>query len=259
MAQDTINSIAKAFEVIRIMARQPRWELGDLCRATGFPKTTVFRIVLTLEEQGIVVQERKGGAYQLTLELFKIGTAIVSHFDLVELARPACRALLQAVDETVNLTVPSGLDMLVVDKHVTTQVLRPDSVIGTSFPIYRSASGKVYLAFLAEDEREELLQRIKTGTPGVTDKDLDLFKREFDVVRTDGFGYDNEEIYLGVRCIAAPIFDHAGQIVATLSCSIPSIRMNDQSSQLFFTEVVRAAAQVSRTLRAPEHLLPRGL
>jgi len=257
MSQDTINSVAKAFEVIRVMSRQPRWELGEICRATGFPKTTVFRIVLTLEEQGVVVQERKGGTYQLSLELFKIGSSIVSHFDLVDLARPACRALLQAIDETVNLTVPSGLDMLVVDKYVTTQILRPDSVIGTSFPIYRSASGKVYLAYLPESERNEFLQRIKTDTAGVTTKDLEMFSSEFESVRKYGFGYDNEEIYLGVRCIAAPIFDHSGQVVATLSCSIPSIRMNDNSEQLFFSEVVRAAVQISRTLRAPENILRR--
>ncbi|WP_300673428.1 IclR family transcriptional regulator [Desulfoluna sp.] len=250
MAGNTIHSIGKAFEIIDVMSRQPQWELGEICRATGLPKTTVFRIVLTLTELGYVTQEQKGGRYQLTLELFKIGSRVVSQSGLVDLARPACRALLAAVDETVNLTVPEGTDMVVVDKLGTTQVLRPDSVIGTSFPIYRSASGKIYLAFLPDTEMDDMLRRITQEDPTIREADLAELRREFVQLRRDGLAYDNEEIYLGVRCVAAPIFDHTGHVIATISCSVPSIRITDDSAELVASEVNKTAKTISCALGA---------
>ena len=93
----TIGVLGKSFGVIELMAHQGKWELRDLAKASGLPKGTLQRILLTLCELGFVSQDGKGGAYSLTLKFFKLGQRIASNNSLVEKARPACRQLMEKV------------------------------------------------------------------------------------------------------------------------------------------------------------------
>ena len=106
----TIGVLGKSFGVIELMAHQAKWELRDLAKASGLPKGTLQRILLTLCELGFVSQDGKGGAYSLTLKFFKLGQRIASNNSLVEKARPACRQLMEKVNETVNLCVAQNFD-----------------------------------------------------------------------------------------------------------------------------------------------------
>ena len=94
----TIGVLGKSFGVIELMAHQAKWELRDLAKASGLPKGTLQRILLTLCELGFVSQDGKGGAYSLTLKFFKLGQRIASNNSLVEKARPACRQLMEKRD-----------------------------------------------------------------------------------------------------------------------------------------------------------------
>lgn len=246
----TINSIAKTFEVIEVLSRKPKWELAALCRQVSLPKTTVHRIILTLQELGYVCQECERGEYSLSFKMFTTGSRAINHTGLVELARPYCQNLLKAVDETVNLCIPSGTDMCVIDKQVTSHLLRQDSLIGGMFSIYRSASGKAYLSQLAEGELRALEQQIRV-TEKLTDKNIEELRLELEQVRESGVGYDNEEEFKGVRCIASPIFDHQGKVIATIGISAPVVRLTEQNFQTAATEVRFAAARISRRLGAP--------
>lgn len=247
----TIGALGKAFSVIEMMTRKSKWELGELSKACGLPKGTLQRILLTLEELGYVSQENRGGAYRLTLKFYKIGRSIVANSSLVEQAHPACRRLLEKVNETVNLCIASGLDMVVVDQQVSRHMLRLDSIIGSSFPIYGSASGKVLMAFLDETDLNRLLGMIRAELPQVTKADLDDLNRELSIIRQEGLGFDYEEIYAGVRCIAAPVFDYSGAVTATVSCSVPTVRIDAALSEKLTLEVRRTAEEVSSILGAP--------
>lgn len=140
----------------------------DLAKASGLPKGTLQRILLTLCELGFVSQDGKGGAYSLTLKFFKLGQRIASNNSLVEKARPACRQLMEKVNETVNLCVAQNFDMVVMAQQVSWQILRLDSIIGSSFPIYPSASGKVHCAFLEESELLKFLNELREARPELT-------------------------------------------------------------------------------------------
>ena len=115
----TIGVLGKSFGVIELMAHQAKWELRDLAKASGLPKGTLQRILLTLCELGFVSQDGKGGAYSLTLKFFKLGQRIASNNSLVEKARPACRQLMEKVNETVNLCVAQNFDMVVMAQQVS--------------------------------------------------------------------------------------------------------------------------------------------
>ncbi len=103
-----IGSVSKACLLIETLSTKKSWELAELSRALGLPKTTVHRMLLTLEDNGYVFQEKQRGEYCLSFKLFSIGSRILRHSSLVDMARPYCRELLEAVDETVNLCVVSG-------------------------------------------------------------------------------------------------------------------------------------------------------
>lgn len=245
----TINSIAKTFEVIEVLSRKPRWELAELCRQTGLPKTTVHRIILTLEELGYVCQERERGEYSLTFKMFTTGSRAINHTGLVDLARPYCRGLLEAVEETVNLCIPSGTDMCVIDKQVSSHLLRQDSIIGGMFSIFRSASGKAWLASLPEEELCVQLDKV-CAVENISAPNVAALRMELQQVRDNGVGFDNEEVFKGVRCVAAPIFDHQDRVIATISISAPVIRLTEQNLLTVATEVRLASARISKRLGA---------
>ncbi|MCR5170700.1 MAG: IclR family transcriptional regulator [Desulfovibrio sp.] len=246
----TISVLVKAFQVIDIMAREAKWELGTLTKESGLPKGTLQRILLTLTELGYVARE-KGGQYALTLKYYKLGQRIAANNPMLEHARPSCRQLMQTVNETSNLCVPLNTDMVVIDQQVSWQMLRLDSVIGSSFPIFQSASGKAFCAFLDELSLMKVLEALRRASTGITDAQMDAFKEELATVRREGIAFDWEEIFQGVRCVSAPIFDCTGQVVATVGLSVPTVRIDPQKNEDCICGVLNCAAQISRNLGAP--------
>lgn len=252
-----IGAISKVCLLIEMLSTQKSWELTDLCKAVGMPKTTVHRMLLTLEDNGYVVQEKQRGEYCLSFKLFSIGSRMLHHSSLVDIARPYCRELLEAVDETVNLCVVSGTEMLVVDKQVTSQMLRQDSIIGSSFPLFESASGKIFLAFADESETQKALACIKEQRPSLnSEKVMRDLAEELEKVRQTGLAYDYEEVFKGVRCIAAPIYDFQNKLVATISISTPTVRLNEKTTANIQTHIIQASSKISQRLGASPVCLP---
>ena len=251
----TVAVLEKTLRIIELMAREYRWELGHLAEVSGLPKGTLQRILLTLAEHGYVRKDR--GRYALTLSFYHLGQRIAANNSILEHARPFCRRLMEAVNETVNLCVPLNTDMVVFDQQVSWQMLRLDSIIGSKFPIFRSASGKVYCAFLDELAYLRLLEEIRRANPGLTQEDVDRFNDEIILSRRDGIGFDYEEIFQGVRCVAAPVFNYTGAVVATVGFSVPTVRLSEEVVARLVSAVSTCAAQISRSVGAPaRHFVP---
>jgi DNA-binding IclR family transcriptional regulator len=254
-----ISAVTKACLLIEVLSTRKSWELNELSKVVGLPKTTVHRMLLTLEGNGYIVQEKQRGEYSLSFKLFSIGSRMLQHSNLVDIARPYCVKLLEAVDETVNLCVVSGTEMLVVDKQVTTQGLRQDSVIGSSFPLFQSASGKIFLAFAEEAEARKVLQLISDQFgPLHTESAMQELVTELERVHQTGIAYDYEEVYKGVRCVAAPIYDFQNKLVATLSVSVPTVRLTGASAAKIEKNIIEASVKISQRLGASSSCLPFG-
>ena len=252
-----IGAISKACLLIEMLSTQKSWELADLCKAVGMPKTTVHRMLLTLEDNGYVIQERQRGEYCLSFKLFSVGSRVLQHSSLVDIARPYCRELLEAVDETVNLCVVSGTEMLVVDKQVTSQMLRQDSIVGSSFPLFQSASGKIFLAFAEESETQKALSLIKEqGASLHSEQALRDLGKELEKVKQTGLAYDYEEVFKGVRCTAAPIYDFQCKLVATISISAPTVRLNKKTMADIEAHIIQASTKISQRLGASPACMP---
>ncbi len=261
----TISSLEKAFSVIELMTHKSKWDLRELASVSDLPKGTLQRILLTLMEMGYVHQKHRGGAYELTLKFFQLGRRIVGNNNIVENARPYCRAMLDAVNETVNLCMASGTDMVVLDQHLSRHHLRLDSVVGSSFPIYQSASGKAWMAFQPEEEMMATLARIQRTRPPLSSVEMDTLMSELADVRNEGIAFDYEEIFPGVRCVSAPIFDYSENLVATLSCSVPVVRITPELSSLLIQQIRDRARDISvkmgaapRAFRSVTHSMADG-
>lgn len=247
----TVGVLGKAFSVIEIMSRESKWELGRLATTVGIPKGTLQRILLTLVELGYVSRDR--GQYALSLEFYRLGQRIASNNNLLEHARPLCRKLMQSVNETVSLCVGLNTEMVVIDQQFSLQMPRLDSLIGSSFPIFQSAAGKVWCAFLDELHLLRLLQEIRRKQPTIEQQEVDSFLTGLGAVRLAGMGFDREEVFPGLHCASAPVFDRTGTVVATVACSVPTVRLSAEKAQVLVQELAECAAQISRSLGAKPH------
>ncbi|WP_419781827.1 IclR family transcriptional regulator [Maridesulfovibrio sp.] len=248
-----MRSLEKALFVIETMAKKSNWTLKALNEKCSIPKGTLQRILRTLEELGYVRQLERGGAYTLTLKFHKLGNQIASQSDLGSNLKPILTALRDKVNETVNLSVLSGVNMVLVHQVSSDHVLQMDSVIGDSFPAYLSASGKVFLAFMSEDELRRFIKELRRSDSSVTTDTINSIYKEIEIVREQGVGFDFEEIYKGVRCVAAPVFNDTGNIIATISCSVPTVRLDRYFSQKLLYEIPRAAYEASKLFQAPDY------
>lgn len=248
----TMRSLEKSLYVIETMATKSHWKLKELNETCSIPKGTLQRILRTLEELGYVRQLERGGAYTLTLKLYKIGRQIASQSDLGSTLRPILTKLRDRVNETVNLSVLSGVDMVLVHQVISDHALQMDSVIGHAFPAYCSASGRCFLAFLPEEELRRFIRELRRKESNMTTETINNLYKEIESVREKGISFDFEEIYKGVRCVAAPVLDDTGKIVAAIGCSVPTVRLDRYFCQKLLYEIPLAAAEASRLFQAPD-------
>ena len=111
--------------------------------------------------------------------------------------------------------------------------------------------GQGPLRFLEESELLKFLNELRQARPELTTDDINRFCTELAAIRREGVGFDCEEIFTGVRCVAAPIFDYTGNLVATIGCSVPTVRITEESSALLIREVIQTAAAISMSIGAP--------
>lgn len=246
----TIGSVEKLCDLLETLSTKSSWELNELAGVLGLPKTSVHRFLLTLADKGFVVQEKRRGRYSLSYKLFSIGSQVVEKTGLLKIARPYLERILEAVDETVNLAVPSGTEMLVIDKQVSSHALRQEVRLGSSFPMINSASGRVYLAFSEPEERERLLAEIAAGSDEGVKEKIAFFRKRMDEIRSKGVEEDDEEQYEGIRCIAAPVLDGENTACGAMSVSIPTLRYHDDLVRRTRETVAEQAALISRRMGA---------
>jgi DNA-binding IclR family transcriptional regulator len=223
--------------------------IGELSRVTGLSKGTIHRLLAALEQNRFVEQNPATKQYRLGLKLFELGSHAVSQVDLVAVAQPYLQELAEATGETAHLGVIRDQMVLYIAKVEGWHSLRMPSHVGHRMPMYCLGLGKILLAHLNDAELEQYLQTadLKAMTPNTITK-LDVLRAELANARRNGFSVDNEELELGLRCIAAPIRDYTGNVVAALSVSGPTTRLTAAKTSELAGNIVRAAAEASERL-----------
>lgn len=217
-------------------------------KLSGLPVSTVHRFLVNLETAGFL-KCGANGVYHLGLECFAVGQAALGQLDIRRLSLPYLLELNQQTRETIHLTVRHGLAAVYVEKIDSPEPLRIHSRIGASVPLYCTAVGKVMLGYMPDAERDEVLRQIEIKrVTANTIGSLQELRTELFRVRKNGYACDMEENELHIRCIAAPIWDHTGAVHASLSITVPVVRMPVARLRQLAPLIQDAGLQISREL-----------
>ncbi len=263
----SVQSLVRAIRILDTLARASD-ELGmqEISRETQLHISTVFRLIETLGQCNLVERNRETGKYRLGLKVFAWGTQVMQTTDLRRKAAPFLQDLNKKTRETVHLTVRDGDAAVYLHKFDSPIPLRIYSEIGKRAPLYCTGVGKILLAAMPDQERDEWLKhnplrRFTSST--ITDRTR--LDSELKRIRELGYALDNEEHEPHVRCVAAPIYDYTGVVVAAVSVTVPSVRMTPKRLPTLIQGVKETASRVSRqlgygvhaTLGSPTKLRPR--
>lgn len=251
-------AFTKFILVLQLVADMPRrLTLAELCRRTGLPRPTVYRIVAGLRAEGLIDDDPGGRGFVLGARLISLASKSWEGSDLRGLAHPGLANLRALTGETVHLAVPSGTEMVYIDKLESPQAVRMTSRIGARVLLHATSVGKAYLAALPPGECAALLDRI--AFPRITANtiaDRDALKAALHEVRTRGYAEDMEETELEIRCLGAAIRNRAGAPIAAISVSIPKHRFTRQAEATYPGFVVACAAEISARIALAGGPLP---
>jgi DNA-binding IclR family transcriptional regulator len=238
----------------------PELRLSELSSLLKLSKSTAYRLLEAMRVHGLIARDTSSGRYRLGLRLFELGTRAVSGLELPRLAQPALEQLVEQTGETAQLGVLDGCDIIFVARAESPQALRMPSAVGRRTLAYCTGVGKVLLAHLPEEALRAYLASV-TLDPRTT-RTLSspaALERDLRSVRARGYAVDDEEFCLGLRCVAAPIRDHTGAVVAGMSVAGPSSRVRREQVRGIAGRVMEAAAEISRRLgySAPDTSLER--
>ena len=216
-------TLAKGLDVLEALAEVEEIGLTDLARRLGVAGPTLFRILATLTARGYV-QKSPATRYRLTLKAWEIGAKAVRRIALRDVARPFLARLLAETEETVHLSVLQGDGIVIIDKLDSPQPVRVDTFVGLRAPAHCSATGKAILAFKPAAALAALLPERLPRYTEATIVDRRAFDRELAEVRRTGWAKNREEWREGVCAAAVPVSDSSGDVVASLSVTVPTPR-----------------------------------
>jgi DNA-binding IclR family transcriptional regulator len=225
-ARYKVDAAAKALELLSVFSfREPRLSLAELATRTGIPRATAFRLLSTLEQSGFL--DKVHGAFQPGIKCFVLGNIVAGGLDLRETARPHLVALREATRETTQIAILDHWQVVYLERMLSSlSVGYMRSRAGAILPAYCTGLGKTLLAFRPEAEVRAwaATQKFAALTPRTITSAKRLLK-DLTGIRERGYGLDEEEREKGVTCVAAPIFNHTGDVVAAISVAGPTERM----------------------------------
>jgi IclR family acetate operon transcriptional repressor len=248
-SRGTVQSVVRSLRLLEEIAASAETGLTDLTRRTGLSPSTAHRLLATLIECGYVVQGPTSNRYRLGHRVAALSGSIDDRLArLRAAARPAMLQLRDEYDETTNLSVLDGLNLVYVDQLGSSRAVRMFMRIGSHVPAYATGSGKALLAFSQASLLEDLYAQApyEQFAPN-TITTADRLREEFERIRARGYALDREEYDEGVVCVAAPIFNHAGGLGA-LSVSGPASRMYRLDLSFVGEQVATAALSISHDL-----------
>ena len=245
-----VQVLDRALGILELLYRDgPELRLIELSEQLRLHKSTVHRLLGVLEQHRFVEKSSNNGKYRLGLKLFELGSKAIAHLDLRERAQRYLQRLAFEIGETAHLCILDDGEVLYLEKVETPRTVRVPSIVGRRYPAHCGAAGKSLLAFLAEDELEELIKRrgLKAYTRNTLTTPAQL-RDGLRLVRERGYAIDNEEFEEGLECIGAPVRDYSGKVVASMSIAGPTSRVTEDRVPVLARSVIDAAQALSAEL-----------
>lgn len=245
-----VQSLTRGLKLLEFIAESHgSVALTELAQQAGLPNSTTHRLLTTMQQQGFVRQVGDLGLWTIGAHAFVIGSSFLQSRNLLALVHPMLRSLMEESGETVNLAVLDLSDhqAVIIDQVQCTQLMRMSAPIGGKLPMHASGAGKAFLANLNDKQVTELLHR--KGLHYYTPKTLmspQSLKDNLALVRKTGYSFDDEEHALGLRCVAACIYDEHHEPFAAISISGPISRITDDRVTELGALAIKAAKEITR-------------
>ena len=247
--QNTIKSLDRALEVLVQLGEMQGGTLSEIAGALNQSPATIYRVLTTFQGRGFADFDEQSQVWSIGPAAFLTGSQFLRRTSLVERARPIMRDLMEATGETANLGIErDGMVLFLgqVETHATIRAFFPP---GTASAMHASGIGKALLCRMDDKRQREVLaaSQLEQYTP-FTLTDPDAMIADLHAAKARGYALDGEERNIGMRCIAAPVFNVFGEVVAGISVSGPTTRITEDRIDALAAHVMDAAAILTRAI-----------
>jgi IclR family transcriptional regulator, acetate operon repressor len=248
-APSSVQVLDRSLKLLDLVASADGAALTDLSDQSGMAPSTVHRLLTSLANHGMVAHDPETGAWTIGLKAFEIGNAFLRFRKLGTISRPFLKQLMEHSGETANIGIEDGGDVVFISQVESHAPMRAFFRPGRRGPIHASGIGKAILSTWPNAEIERLISpRPLTRFTEKTRDTLPKLLTDIETIRTRGWSIDDEEHTLGMRCLAAPIFNEYGEAIAGISVSGPAVRLPDGKLEELGPLVRAAAEEVTRAM-----------
>lgn len=248
----SVHSVDRAVSIMQVLASRGPTTVTEIASELRIHKSTVFRLLYTLEARGLVDQTTSRGRYQLGYGVVQLAARASRKLDLTVVSRRICETLAEEVGESVDIAIPDDNFVLSIDQVIGSAAVTTVNWVGRRTPMHATAAGKLFLAFMPDEQRSDYfahpLQRFTEHT--ITSRRA--FEQQLEAVRSQGYGSTLEEFEVGLAAVAAPIRDLDGQVVAAVSVSGPNFRINPDTIPGIADQAIAAAEEISQRNGQPK-------
>ncbi|GAA4624691.1 IclR family transcriptional regulator [Actinoallomurus vinaceus] len=246
-----VPAVTRALDILELFLERPTLSAPEITERLGLPRTTVHELVTTLADRAYLIPvSGQPTRYRLGMRLFQLGSVFADQLDLAHEAREGAQRVAAECDETVHVAVLDGTDVVYIAKVDSTHPVRMVSAVGRRLPAHCTGVGKMLLSGLPP-ERLDAICPLDGELAGMTARSITSpvrLRAHLEEIRRDGLSYDECESNDAVFCVAAPVYDHTGDMVAGMSISVPSIRWDDRRREEWSGLVRHGAATLSQRL-----------
>lgn len=247
------QTLARGLKLLKLLSHYPNGcPLAQLAGLAGLNKSTVHRLLQSLQQEGFVRPAPTAGSYRLTTKCLAIGQKAINSLNIIHIAAPHLENLNLTLGETVNFSMNQGDHAILIYKlEPTTGMMKTRAYIGQELQLYCSGMGKLFLAYGNQDyipqywsEKQNVIRPLTPNT--ITT--VSAMREELEKIRRQQFSTDSEENEVGVSCIACPIFDHQGKVNYAISISLSTARLVQFGFTNLLPEIQSTARKISEEL-----------
>ena len=249
-SRSTIQSLDRGLQLMEILSRSDKpMGLPELAEILEVDRSTIHRLLSTLLQRNYVTQDPENKRYSVGYKVISLSRKAIDGYSLRATVKPFLIRLTQETGESSNLCVPSTDRAICIDYEASPSPLAVTNDIGIEFLYHATSGGKVLLAHMSIEKRNHIIDSNElTGFTPRTITTRERLINTLEIIRAQGYAVDDEEHYIGVRCIAAPIRDYSTKVIAALSVSGPSTRMTLANIPEMAAITIRIANEVSKAL-----------
>lgn len=246
------NQLDRGFKIIENLAKHGLSGIDEVYNYTKIPKPTLYKILNNLEKLGYILRKNIDGQkdyWYLTLKLLKIARPILSRLDFKDEIKSILIKLSKDINEIVQLGIYHNRKVMYIDVVKNSESLISYAGIGTELDINISAAGMVIASALPREELDELLNNeIFPKNTKYTITEPDEIRKELKKIAVNGYAFDNEQYAIGIRCLAAPIFNFEGKIISAINVTGHISTMTDERIVFIKKKLLESALEASKRI-----------